>query len=70
MQFKKTYDNILAALVDFEAPCKKDECVNSCPFYPFQKVFDLSCAGFCVEYPKQAAKIMGLEISEENEGEE
>ena len=68
LKFKKEYDNILKAFLDYPAPCvEKDECEKSCPFYPFQEIFDITCAGFCKEYPKEAAKIMGLEIEEESE---
>lgn len=52
-------------------PCVKNKpCEESCPFYPFSRAFDISCAGFCVDYPKAAAYIMGLEIVEESEKEE
>lgn len=71
LKFKKEYDNIVKAFLDYPTPCKeKDECDKICPFYPFQEIFDVSCAGFCIDFPKQAAKIMGLKIIEESEDEE
>lgn len=71
LKFKKEYDNILKAFLDCPAPCvEKDEYEKSCPFYPFQEIFDITCAGFCKEHPKEAAKIMGLAILEESEEKE
>lgn len=59
MKFKKTYDNIISAFAEFKAPyILNDQCSKLCPFYPFQEIFDVSCAGFCVDHPKEAAKIM------------
>lgn len=71
LKFKKEYNSILKAFLDYHAPCmEKDKCEKSCPFYPFQEIFDVTCGGFCVDHPKEAAKIMGLEVIEESEDEE
>lgn len=74
MKFKKEYTNIMEAFLDYHRvlPCVKGgACDTQCPFYSFQQAFDISCAGFCSEYPVPAARIMNLEIVEdesENEG--
>ena len=70
MKFKKTYNNIISAFAEFKAPCiLNDQCSKLCLFYPFQEIFDVSCADFCVDHPKEAAKIMSLEVIEESENE-
>lgn len=73
MKCKKTYDSVLMALWDCKPPCHtKKECSENCPFFPYLKtvdLFDLSCAGFYVDYPKQAAKILSVEIIEEDNDE-
>lgn len=69
MKFKKIYDNIIPAFLDSDLPCHNgDGCSENCQFFPFMNAFDLSCAGFCANHPEAAAKILGVEIiDDENE---
>ena len=67
MKFIKTmeYDNIVQAFADFSAPCRNQkECSKECPFYYVSKAFDITCAGFCFDYPIPAARLMNLELKQ------